>query len=162
MYNRSVKNISTAGWKVAENLEIIPVDLEAHPLQIKTEVDVVKNNKTHVDIVMFKRDEDRVGYWVVGEIVIRFGVPLKLRVRGCNDTTLSLQAKNSPEIILTVTKRKTKMTIDYDGKRISDVDYEDCSEYGLNVTHIMAFYGNFSYREYEKQGKCMGISFYRD
>ena len=122
-----------------------------------------RNNETKVYmvLVMFKRyEQDPNSYWWVGEIHLHFGVPLKLYlyVSGCNRTTLSLQATKSPEIIWTVTKIKTKMTIDYDGERISDVDYKDCSEYGLNVTH-MAFYSNFSYRENEKLGKCMGISF---
>ena len=127
--------------------EYISVDLEAHPLQIKTKSDWGYTR-------IYLQDDNRKYRYNIRVDINYFEDPLTLRLQfgNCpkNDTEVVLRSASKERIkIWTIVARRNNITVNLNGMRVLDAEYisQNCfSEY--EITHVVFYEKSRNSSEY--------------
>jgi hypothetical protein len=104
--------------------QFINYDLEANPLQIKT--DSKTGSYERINLPMYKEDADNItDYYDLGYLYIQFSDPVRYWVKYCH--TDWKDTKNLPSEqnkIWTFTKTSNNLTIECNGVKVLDLDFK--------------------------------------
>ena len=120
--------------------QFIDYDLEAYPLQIKT--DSLTGSGDMVDLIVYTKDAGSLNDWR-GYIYIKFSDPISYRAY-CTNWQHLTTAPNEKEKIWTLTKTSTNLIIDCNGVKVIDLNFQiaGCATTWSKDVAKIAFWGS--------------------
>lgn len=108
--------------------EFIDYDLEAHPLQIKT--DSKTGSGDHLTLMLFKKETGDISrYNDLGYLGIRFRDPPGYWIKHCYKYRNLPPVSSEEKKIWTFTKTSTNLIIDCNGQRVMDIEFGSVSQF---------------------------------
>ena len=103
--------------------QFIDYDLEAHPLQIKT--DSKTGSDEYINLIMYTEESDKIeNYSDLGYLYIKFSNPASYWVKHCQDWQDITTLPSEQNKIWTFTKTSTNLIIDCNGVKVITINFK--------------------------------------